>query len=144
MKVHKTIRIKAKLDKQIREIAEREQSSFNQVAEHLMEAGLTKTRETLGVSLFDRAIEKTLSRHFKVLGDRIARMVSRTLLESTTTRALVIQVLVQQIGADKARDYNQRAYRDALVQSKSKIEDLTEIMYNLGGGSHDELMEKDS
>ena len=143
MKVHKTIRIKAKLDKQLREIAEREGSSFNQVAEHILEVGLTKTKETLGVSLLDRAIERILSRHFKVLGDRIARMVSRTLLESTTTRILVIQLLAQKLGEEKTRAFNELAYKDALAKSKSKIEDLTEIMYNLGGGSHDELMEKD-
>ncbi len=70
-------------------------------------------------------------------------MVSRTLLESTTTRILVIQLLVQQLGEEKTRAFNDKAYKNALDKSKSKIEDLTEIMYNLGGGSHDELMEKD-
>lgn len=144
MKVHKTIRIKAKLDKQLREIAEREGSSFNQVAEHILEVGLSKTKETLGVSLLDRAIERTLSRHFKVLGDRIARMVSRTLLESTTNRILILQLLAHHLGEEKARAFNELAYKNALVKSKSKVEDLAEIMYNLGGGSHDELMQKDS
>ena len=133
MKVHKTIRIKPKLDKQIREIAEREDSSFNKVAEHLMEAGLTKTKETLGVTILNNAVDKILSRHFKTLGDRISRLLARNLIEASTNRILMLQLLGHHLGEDKARAFNELAYRNSIKNMKKPVRELEEVIQNVAG-----------
>ena len=130
-KIHKTIRIDEKLDKKIREIAEREDSSFTKVAEHLMEVGLTKTKETLGVTLLNNAIDRILSRHFKTLGDRLSRLLARNLIESLANRSLTLQVLAYHYDGETARAYNQKSYEQAIKSSTKRIEDLEEAIQNI-------------
>jgi len=130
-KVHKTIRMTPKVEKKIRELSERENVPFSHTVERLLDLALYERKETLGVSLVDSAINKIMARHFKTLGDRIARMVSRTLLESITTRSLVVQLLVQEIGKEKTQEFSKLAYQDAIKRSKIRIEELEEIMQHL-------------
>ena len=132
-KVHKTIRINPKLDKQIREIAEREDSSFSKVAEHLMELGLTETRETLGVTILNNAVDRILSRHFKTLGDRISRLVARNLIEATTNRILMLNLLGHHLGEDKARAFNELAYQNSIKNMKKPVRELEEVIQNVAG-----------
>jgi len=136
-KVHKTIRIDSKLEEQIREIAEREDSSFTKVAEHLMQVGLTKTKETLGVTLLNNAIDTILSRHFKTLADRISRLLARNLLESIANRSLTIQLVSHHKGEDAARAFNQEAYKAAVQHSKKRIDAFEEAIQELTGKEDD-------
>lgn len=132
-KIHKSFRLKRKLVSQIEEISERENLPFAHVAERLIEQGLTERKEVLGVSLIDSAIDRILSRHFRTLGDRICRLISRTLLESTTSRILIAQSLGQQLGKEKAIAFNNQAYKNAIEKSKEKIVELDEIMNTIAG-----------
>ena len=137
MKVHKTIRIKSKLDKQIKEIAEREGSSFNKVVEHLLEVALVEKKETLGVSLIDSAVDRILARHFKTLGDRLSRLLARTLIESMTDRILTLQLLGHYLGEDKARAFNEMAYKNAITNMKKPVQELEEVIQNVAGTNTD-------
>lgn len=133
MKVHKTIRIKPKLEKQLNEIAEREGSSFTKVVEHLLEVALVEKKETLGVSLIDSAVNRILTRHFKTLGDRLSRLLARTLIESMTNRVLMLQLLGHHLGEDKARAFNELAYQNAIKNMKKPVQELEEVIQNVAG-----------
>ncbi len=137
-----SLRVDHNLARRLRELSERESRPLTELTEELLNSALDERREVLGISLIDSAINRILSRHFKTLGDRLSRMLARTMLEAMTSRALTIQLVAQNLGADKARAYNQKAYGDALQNSKKRIADLEEIIQTIATSQSEETQQK--
>jgi len=132
-KIPVSLRLSPKLQKQILELSEREDRAFSHVCEELLEVGINKRKEVLGISLIDSAINKVLARHFKTLSDRMSRLLARTLLESMTNRVLMLQLLGHHLGEDKARAFNQLAYQNSVKNMKKPFAELEEVLLSVAG-----------
>jgi hypothetical protein len=66
------------------------------------------------------------------LADRIANLMSRTALETTSAKQLLFQLVVKEFGAEKSIRYRDKAWQVAVDELRKPLESLLVLLKDNG------------
>lgn len=106
--------------------------SFSSLASDYLEFGVKARRELGLTELLGPKLQATIKQEFRGLADRLANLMSRAALETTSTKELLFQLLVKEFGAEKSLRYRDKAWQIAVDELKKPLESLLTLMKDNG------------
>ncbi len=123
-----SIFIPQEVESYIKREAEGQNISFSSLASDYLELGV-KTRQELGLTeLLGPKLQATIKQEFRGLADRLANLMSRTALETTSAKQLLFQLVIKEFGAEKSLRYRDKAWQVALDELKKPLESLLTLL----------------
>jgi hypothetical protein len=127
-RVKVSIFIPQEVEGYIKREAEGQNISFSSLASDYLELGV-KTRQELGLTeLLGPKLQATIKQEFRGLADRLANLMSRTALETTSAKQLLFQLVVKEFGAEKSLRYRDKAWQVAVDELKKPLESLLTLL----------------
>ena len=91
----------------------------------------------VGVEVLLPAVRGAVRREVAGMTDKLARLMARSALESEASRRLVYQLLVEELGTERARESNQVALVGSVERLQRPARGLRELLDVAGEGVRD-------
>jgi hypothetical protein len=131
-RVKVSIFIPQEVESSIKREADEQNISFSSLASDYLELGV-KTRQELGLTeLLGPKLQATIKQEFRGIADRLANLMSRTALETTSAKELLFQLVVKEFGAEKSLRYRDKAWQVAVDELKKPLESLLTLLKGNG------------
>ena len=91
----------------------------------------------VGVEVLLPAVKGAVRREVAAMADRLARLLARSALEGAASRRLVYQLLVEELGPERAREANEGAWRGSVESLKRPARGLREVLDGVAEGGRD-------
>jgi hypothetical protein len=131
-RVKVSIFIPQEVENSIKREADGQNISFSSLASDYLELGV-KTQQELGLTeLLGPKLQTTIKQEFRGMADRLANLMSRTALETTSAKELLFQLVVKEFGAEKSLRYKDKAWQIAIDDLKKPLESLLVLLKDNG------------
>jgi hypothetical protein len=122
-----TVWVSPEVAKAVKSMAAAQAITASQMAAQLLELGSKDQAELAGIGLLVPALEGAIRRESRALGDRLAKLLAVSALESATTRRMVYPLLLKQLGVEQAKGINNSAYLAAVERLKKPVKEVFEL-----------------
>lgn len=118
------VTLTSEVEKQLRRRAVAHGVSFSAAVNAQLEYALRTQQETEISELLGPKLQTTIKKEMRGMANRFAHLLSKAVLESATSKQLVFQLLVKELGVERASAYKDKAWRVSAETLKKPLDDL--------------------
>jgi hypothetical protein len=110
-----------------------QRTTVSELAAAILERGVKQEAEAVGLELILPAVERQVQRTGRYVADRLANLLARSALDAASSRRLLYQLLVQEVGEERAKKLYESSWNAGVASLKKPSAGVRELL----GGADD-------
>jgi hypothetical protein len=120
--------VKPDVEETLKAMAGAQRVTVSELAASILERGVKQDAEAVGLELILPAVERQVQRTGRYVANRLANLLARSAIDAASSRRLLYQLLVQQLGEDKAKKLYQASWSAGVESLKKASEGVKELL----------------